>query len=96
MATLARLVARCAAPWPPELVGAIFDVLAKAAGADAPDYAHFALIRLAAAAVPPDRAEDLETLASHRGQVRPALIGAMDTLQLRHQMHAAFAELRPS
>ena len=94
--TLARLADRCPAPWPRPVVEAVFAALSKSAGSDAPDYPYYALVRAAAAAVPPDRAGDLETLASHHGQVRPALVGAIDTARLRHQMYAAFADLRPA
>jgi hypothetical protein len=94
LVTLARLAERCRAPWPAYLVDAVFSVI-RAAGADTPEYAVYALVRRAAATVPPDRADDLETLASHDGEVRPALTGAIETIRFRRQMHAAFAELRP-
>ena len=96
--SLPRLVERCTAPWTKPLVEAVFAVLGRSAGSDGPDHAFYSLVRSAALAVPPDRGSDLEILASHRGEVRPALVAAMDTVRFRQGLHAAFteAEARPT
>ena len=91
--TLAHLAEACPPPWPAPLVDAAFVALGKLAGADYPEQALYDLVRAAALGIPPDRAEDLVTLASHAGVVRPALCGAIETVRLRARIHDAFSAL---
>jgi hypothetical protein len=41
-------------------------------------------------------AEDLATALAYRDQVRPTLAGTLETLDLRRQLHAAFAAFAPA
>jgi hypothetical protein len=50
-----------------------------------------ALVRAGAIGLPPERADDLEKVASVDGEIRPALIDAIDTIQFRARMYDAFA-----
>ncbi len=93
---LARLADRCASPWPRPLVDAVFATLAKSISTVAPEYGWYTLIRDAATTAPPDRAAELEALASVGGSVRPSLVAAVETIRFREQMHAAFAGLQPA
>jgi hypothetical protein len=55
----------------------------------------YEIVRASALGLPPDRADDLEAIASHNGDLRPALVDAIETIGLRARMHAAFAALPP-
>jgi hypothetical protein len=88
---LADLARSVPPPWPGKLVDA---VLSAAAALGSEPIAHPALsglVRAAATGLPPERADDLETVASVNGETRPALIDHIDTIRLRARMHEAFA-----
>jgi hypothetical protein len=93
---LARIAAACPPPWPAPLVDPVLRALGKLATEQYPDQGFYALGRAAALGIPPSRATDLLTVASREGQVRPALVGAMDLLGLRERIHDAFASLPPA
>jgi hypothetical protein len=90
-ATLARLAAACPAPWPRPVVDAVFAAVSMLRDAQYPDQAYFTLVRAAAVAVPPDRAEELASLAAFGGRVRPALVETIETIQFRAWLHSVFA-----
>jgi hypothetical protein len=92
---LAVVAARCPPPWPRSLSDVVLDVIGKLATTAVPDQAFYDLVRVAAYGVPPERGDALVALASHQDQVRPALTGAIETVRLREQIRAAFADLPP-
>jgi hypothetical protein len=93
---LAAFVEGVPAPWPQPLAEAVLGVTKAFSGSQYPDQALYQLVRAAAIGLPPRRAEDLETLASYQGQIRPALDGAIETIRLRARIHDAFAILPPA
>ena len=94
-AMLASFVGAVPAPWPPPLVEAVLGVIRTFSGSQYPDQALYQLVRAASIGLLPDRAEDLSTLASYEGQIRPALADAIETIRLRARFHDAFANLPP-
>ena len=92
---LASLVERCPRPWSRPLTAAVFDVLAASFDDDDRSRAFDDLVRAAARAAPPERADELAEWASDGEGVRPSLVAAIDTIRLRRRIHAAFAELGP-
>jgi hypothetical protein len=70
-------------------------VASTLSGSQYPDLALYQLIRAAAMGLPPVHADDLATLASYQGEIRPALLGAVETLRMRARIHDAFADLPP-
>jgi hypothetical protein len=94
-AVLARLVKQSPPPWSGGLTRAVFAVLARSVGVQYPDQSFYELVRAAAPGAPPDRAEDLAALAAYQDQIRGAVVGAIDAIRLRRELHAAFAALPP-
>jgi hypothetical protein len=88
---LPRLLRRCPAPWSLSLGRSVINVLATSSAAAYPEPWFFEVARIAATAVPVVLAEDLATALAYRDQVRPTLAGALETLDLRRALHAAFA-----
>jgi hypothetical protein len=89
---LAGLAAAVPAPWPKPLGDA---VLAAARSAGKEQYAGaglYELVRAAALRLPPDRADELQAVASFKDELRPALTDVIETIRLRARIHEAFAE----
>ena len=92
---LAGLVAAVPAPWPKVLGDAVLTA-ARSIGQDQyPGAGLYELLRAAALRLPPDRAEDLEAVASFKDELRPALIDVIETIRLRARIHEAFAAVPP-
>jgi hypothetical protein len=88
---LAGLAAAVPAPWPKPLGDAVL-AAARAAGREQfPAPGLYELIRAAALRLPPDRADDLETAATWKDELRPALVDVVETIRLRARIHEAFA-----
>jgi hypothetical protein len=88
---LAGVAAAVPAPWPRTLGNAIL-AAARAAGQEQfPGPALYELVRAAALRLPPDRADELESVASFKDELRPALTDVVETIRLRARIHAAFA-----
>ena len=94
-ASLAGLASAVPAPWPKALGDAVLSAV-RALGKDQfADPGLYELVRAASLRLPPDRADELEVLASYNGAVRPALVDAVETIRLRSRMHHAFAAVPP-
>ena len=55
----------------------------------------YELVRAAALRLRPDRADELEAVASFKDELRPALADAIETIRLRSRIHEAFAAVPP-
>jgi hypothetical protein len=92
---LASLAAAVPAPWPK----ALGDVVLAAAGAvgqdQFPGAGLYELVRAATLRLPPQRADELEAVATYKDELRPALIDVVETIRLRARVHEAFAALPP-
>jgi Family of unknown function (DUF5691)/SWIM zinc finger len=94
-ALLAGLAAAVPAPWPKALGDAVLTA-ARGIGQDQyPAPGFYDLVRGAALRLPPDRADELEAVASFKGEFRPALIDVIETTRLRARIHQAFAAVPP-
>jgi uncharacterized protein DUF5691 len=94
-ALLAGLAAAVPDPWPKVLGDAVLTA-ARAIGQDQyPAPGLYDLVRGAALRLPPDRADELEAVASFKGELRPALIDVIETIRLRARIHQAFAAVPP-
>jgi hypothetical protein len=88
---LAGLAAAVPAPWPKPLGDAVL-AAARAAGREQfPGPRLYELVRAAALRLPPDRADELEAVASYKDELRPALTDVVETIRLRARIHQAFA-----
>jgi hypothetical protein len=94
-ATLAWLAALTRAIWPQPVTDAVLGAIRKLSADEYPDQALYDLVRAAAVGLDPRRGDELAAVASHDDAIRPALIGAIDTMSLRERMYAAFASLPP-
>jgi hypothetical protein len=89
---LAGLAAAVPAPWPKPLGDA---VMAAAHAAGREQFAGpglYELVRAAALRMPPERADELEAVASFKDELRPALGDVVETIRLRGRIHQAFNE----
>jgi hypothetical protein len=93
--TLARVVAACPGPWPLELTNVVLATSSRLAATEVPDQGFYDLVRSAATWAPADRADRITEIATHGERIRPSLEGAIETLQFRVEMRAAFAALPP-
>lgn len=91
--TMPRLVALSPPTWPTELADAVLGRLEGLGSVQYPDQTVYELVRVAARGLSPDRSDELTAVASHEGQIRAALVGAVETIRLRARIHAAFANL---
>ncbi|MFL5756684.1 MAG: DUF5691 domain-containing protein, partial [Chloroflexota bacterium] len=92
-AVLAAAVSRCDPPWTDAVADAVLRVIGKLADQAQPAQPYYDLVRAAALGIPPARSDDLVALASHDGQIRPSLLGPVETIEFRQQLHAAFSGL---
>jgi hypothetical protein len=90
---LVDLASRVPAPWPASVADAVLAAARKLGAEPYPDQAYYALVRAASVGGASDRADDLVTVAMKGGEVRPALVGAVETIRLRARIHDAFAAL---
>jgi hypothetical protein len=88
---LAGLVAAVPAPWPKALGDAVLAAARTANREQFPGPGLYELVRAAALRLPPDRADELETVASFKDELRPALTDVVETIRLRARIHEAFA-----
>jgi hypothetical protein len=92
---LAGLAAAVPAPWPKALGEPVL-AAARAAGREQfPGPGLYELVRAAALRLPPDRADELEAVASFKDELRPALTDVVETIRLRARIHEAFAAVPP-
>jgi hypothetical protein len=94
-ALLAGLAGSVAAPWPTTLGDAVLAAARSASKEQFPGPGLYELVRAAALRLPPDRADELETTASYKDEVRPSLTDAVETIRLRARIHEAFAAVQP-
>ena len=92
---LAALAATVGAPWPEPLGNAVLVAAGVAGREQFPRAGLYELVRVAALHLPPDRAEELESVASYQDELRPALSDAVETIRLRARIHEAFAAVPP-
>ncbi len=92
---LAGLAAAVPAPWPTSLGDAVLTAARSAGKSSFPGAGLYELVRVAALRLPPDRADDLEAVASFKGELRPALTDAIETIRLRSRIREAFAAVPP-
>jgi hypothetical protein len=91
--TLATFVTGVPAPWPGPLGETVLAVAGTLAANQYPDQAFYDLVRAASVGLPPDRLDALVTVASYNDEVRPVLVGRVETMHLRARIHDAFAAL---
>jgi len=89
--SLARLAVTVPAPWPNPLGDAVLAAAHAAGREQYPAQGLYELIRAAGLRLPPGRADELEAAASFKGELRPALADAVETIRLRARIHEAFA-----
>ncbi len=95
LAMLAALAAKVPAPWSRSFGDEVLSI-ARSSGKDQyPAPGFYELVRAAALGLPPDRAEELEAVAQFKGELRPALVDAIETIRLRARIHQAFAAVPP-
>ena len=92
---LAGLAAAVPAPWPKALGDAVLSAARSAGREQYPGADLYELVRAAALRLPPDRADELEAVASFKDELRPALTDAIETIRLRARIHEAFAAVPP-
>ena len=92
---LAGLAAAVPAPWPKALGDAVLTAARSAGREQYPGADLYELVRAAALRLPPDRADELEAVASFKDELRPALTDAIETIRLRSRIHEAFAAVPP-
>ena len=92
---LAGLAAAVPAPWPKALGDAVLSAARSAGREQYPGADLYELVRAAALRLPPDRADELEAVASFKDELRPALADAIETIRLRARIHEAFAAVPP-
>ena len=92
---LAGLAGAVPAPWPTSLGDAVLTAARSAGKEQFPGAGLYELVRVAAICLPPDRADDLEAVASFKGELRPALTDAVETIRLRSRIREAFAAVPP-
>jgi hypothetical protein len=92
----ARLAASCPRPWSPELSQASLAALARDVPSAFPPPGFYALVRLAARRMPPEFADDLETVLTRDERRSPSetIIDAIDIVRTRLQMAEALKEHR--
>ena len=88
---LAGLAVSVPAPWPSALGDAVLDVARVVGREQFPGPGLYELIRAAAIRLPPERADDLASVASYNDEIRPALVDVIETIRLRARIHEAFA-----
>jgi hypothetical protein len=94
---LASFAGGIPAPWPRPLADAVLDMARFVGKEQFPGPGLYELVRAAAHGLPPDRADDLTSIASYKDELRPALLDAVETIRLRARIHAAFAAVpRPA
>jgi hypothetical protein len=92
---LATFAAAVPALWPKAL-GDVVLTTAHAVGQDQfPGAGLYELVRAAALRLPPERADELEAVATYKDELRPALTDVVETIRLRARIHEAFAALPP-
>ena len=92
---LAGLAAAVPAPWPKALGDAVLKAARSAGREQYPGADLYELVRAAALRLPPDRADELEAVASFKDELRPALSDAIETIRLRARIHEAFEAVPP-
>jgi hypothetical protein len=92
---LAGLAAAVPAPWPKALGDAVLSAARSAGREQYPGADLYELVRAASLRLPPDRAAELEAVASFKDELRPALADAIETIRLRSRIHEAFAAVPP-
>ena len=92
----ARLVARCPRPWSWELSRASLAAIARDVPSAFPPQGFYQHIRLAARRIPPEFADELETVltSDERRRRSETIIDAVDILRIRRQMAEALKEQR--
>ena len=92
---LAGLAATVPGPWPKSLGDAVLTAARTAGREQYPGADLYELVRAAALRLPPNRADELEAVASFKDELRPALTDAIETIRLRARIHEAFAAVPP-
>ena len=90
--SLAGLATAVPAPWPASLGDAVLEVARSLGREQFADASLYPLVRVAGLRLPPERADELEIVASYKGEPRPALTDVVETIRLRARIHQAFAE----